>query len=124
MPQEPDPAKLAAARAAVALVEDGMKLGLGTGSTASIMVELLGARVQAEGLKLRCAATSKTTADLALRNGIGIESLHQLGWLDELLEIEHSKVERIGLRIAGEQRASADFRHLPVPAPYIAMMPQ
>ncbi|MGR3403750.1 MAG: ribose 5-phosphate isomerase A, partial [Paracoccus sp. (in: a-proteobacteria)] len=57
MPQEPDPAKLAAARAAVALVEDGMKLGLGTGSTASIMVELLGARVQAEGLKLRCAAT-------------------------------------------------------------------
>ena len=86
MPQEPDPAKLAAARAAVALVEDGMKLGLGTGSTASIMVELLGARVQAEGLKLRCAATSKTTADLALRNGIGIESLDQLGWLDMTID--------------------------------------
>ena len=33
-----DPAKLAAARAAVALVRDGMKLGLGTGSTAAIMV--------------------------------------------------------------------------------------
>ena len=53
-----------------------------------------------------------------------LELFHQLGWLDELLEIEHSKVERIGLRIAGEQRAIADFRHLPVPAPYIAMMPQ
>ena len=53
-----------------------------------------------------------------------LDLFHQLGWLDELLEIEHSKVERIGLRIAGEQRAIADFRHLPVPAPYIAMMPQ
>jgi len=53
-----------------------------------------------------------------------LDLFHQLGWLDELLEIEHSKVEQIGLRIAGEQRKIADFRHLPVPAPYIAMMPQ
>ena len=38
MAHEPqtDPAKLAAAREAVALVRDGMKLGLGTGSTAKI----------------------------------------------------------------------------------------
>ena len=81
-PTEPDPAKLAAARAAVALVEDGMRLGLGTGSTASIMVGVLAERVRAEGLSLRCAATSKATADLAESLGIGIESLDRIGWLD------------------------------------------
>ncbi|WP_330450452.1 hypothetical protein FLP41_09235 [Paracoccus marcusii] len=56
MSQSPqvDPAKLAAAKAAVALVEDGMRLGLGTGSTASVMVRELAARVQAE--VCHCAA--------------------------------------------------------------------
>lgn len=39
-----DPAKLAAANASVRLVEDGMKLGLGTGSTAAVMVEMLARR--------------------------------------------------------------------------------
>ena len=58
---QPDPAKLAAARAAVALVRDGMKLGLGTGSTASVMVRELAALARAVGLSLRCAATSKAT---------------------------------------------------------------
>ena len=53
-----------------------------------------------------------------------LDLFHQLGWLDELLAIEHSKVEQIGLRIAGQQRDIADFRHLRVPAPFIAMMPQ
>ncbi|MBU3029843.1 ribose-5-phosphate isomerase RpiA [Paracoccus marinaquae] len=79
---QPDPAKLAASRAAVALVEDGMRLGLGTGSTASIMVQVLAERVKAEGLSLRCAATSKATAELAESLGIGIETLDQIGWLD------------------------------------------
>lgn len=79
---QPDPAKLAAARAAVALVEDGMKLGLGTGSTASVMVRELAARAAAEGLKLRCAATSQATADLAESLGLKVEPLDQIGWLD------------------------------------------
>ncbi|WP_410218765.1 ribose-5-phosphate isomerase RpiA [Paracoccus sp. (in: a-proteobacteria)] len=81
-----DPAKQAAARAAVALVEDGMKLGLGTGSTASVMVRELAARAAAEGLKLRCAATSKATADLAKSLGLRIESLDQIGWLDMTID--------------------------------------
>lgn len=79
---QPDPAKLAASRAAVKLVEDGMRLGLGTGSTAAIMVQELAKRVKDEGLSLRCAATSKATADLAESLGIKIESLDQIGWLD------------------------------------------
>lgn len=77
-----DPAKLAAAKAAVALVSDGMRLGLGTGSTAAIMVRELAERVRAEGLSLRCAATSKATAELAESLGLKIESLDEIGWLD------------------------------------------
>ena len=77
-----DPTKLAASKAAIALVQDGMRLGLGTGSTASIMVRELAARVQAEGLSLRCAATSKATADLAIELGLRVETLDQIGWLD------------------------------------------
>lgn len=81
-----DPAKLAAARAAVALVQDGMRLGLGTGSTASVMVRELAARVAAEGLTLRCAATSKATAGLAESLGLKIESLDAIGWLDMTID--------------------------------------
>lgn len=88
MSQSPqvDPAKLAAAKAAVALVEDGMRLGLGTGSTASVMVRELAARVQAEGLSLRCAATSRATAELAESLGLRIESLDDIGWLDMTID--------------------------------------
>ncbi|MDM7459245.1 MAG: ribose-5-phosphate isomerase RpiA [Paracoccus sp. (in: a-proteobacteria)] len=77
-----DPAKLAAAKAAVALVSDGMRLGLGTGSTAAIMVRELADRVKTEGLSLRCAATSVATADLASSLGLRVESLDDIGWLD------------------------------------------
>lgn len=85
-PPQPDPAKLAAARAAVALVQDGMKLGLGTGSTASVMVRELAARAQAEGMSLRCAATSQATADLAASLGLAVESLDDIGWLDMTID--------------------------------------
>lgn len=83
---QPDPAKLAASRAAVALVEDGMRLGLGTGSTASIMVQVLAERLKIEGLRLRCAATSKATAELAESLGLAIESLDEIGWLDMTID--------------------------------------
>ncbi|MDO5529714.1 MAG: ribose-5-phosphate isomerase RpiA [Paracoccus sp. (in: a-proteobacteria)] len=77
-----DIGKEAAARAAIALVEDGMRVGLGTGSTAAVMVRLLAERARAEGLALRCAATSQATADLASGLGLAIEALDDIGWLD------------------------------------------
>lgn len=81
-----DAAKDAAARAAVALVQDGMRLGLGTGSTAAVMVQRLAERVQAEGLRLRCAATSRATCDQALGLGLVVEDLDQIGWLDMTID--------------------------------------
>lgn len=81
-----DIAKDAAAVAAVALVQDGMRLGLGTGSTAVFMVRRLAERVKAEGLQLRLAATSQATADLAESLGMKIETLDDIGWLDLTLD--------------------------------------
>lgn len=81
-----DKAKDAAARAGVALVQDGMRLGLGTGSTAVFMVHRLAERIKAEGLRLRCAATSRATCDLATQLGIAIEDLDEIGWLDLTLD--------------------------------------
>ena len=81
-----DTAKNAAAIAAVALVQDGMRLGLGTGSTAAFMVRRLAERVQAEGLQMRYAATSQATADLAESLGLKIEALDDIGWLDMTLD--------------------------------------
>ena len=77
-----DLSKDAAARAATLLVEPGMRLGLGTGSTAAIFVRRLAQRVRDEGFDLRCAATSKATAELATSLGLKIEELDDIGWLD------------------------------------------
>ena len=77
-----DRAKYAAARRAVDLVEDGMKLGLGTGSTAAWMVRALAERVRDETLRLTCVPTSTRTADLGRELGLTIVSLDEAGWLD------------------------------------------
>ena len=61
--------KRQAAAAAVAEVQDGMVLGLGTGSTAALAVELLGARVR-DGLRIVGIPTSERTA--AQAKGLGI----------------------------------------------------
>jgi len=64
-----DALKRAAAQSAVALVTDGMVLGLGSGSTAEIAVELLAQRVAA-GLDVVAIPTSERTRVLALRLGV------------------------------------------------------
>ena len=77
-----DIAKRACAHAAATLVEDGMKLGLGTGSTTVFLVKRLGERVREEGLRITTAATSTRTADLARDEGINVVTLDEAGWLD------------------------------------------
>jgi ribose 5-phosphate isomerase A len=69
-----DAAKRNAARAAVAEVEDGMLIGLGTGSTAVFAIEALGERVAA-GLRVSAVPTSEATAVHARRLGIPLIDL-------------------------------------------------
>ena len=65
--------KRQAAEAAVAEVQDGMVLGLGTGSTAALAVEALGVRVKA-GLRVVGIPTSERTAEQATALGIPLAS--------------------------------------------------
>jgi ribose 5-phosphate isomerase A len=77
-----DRAKFAAAKRASALVESGMRVGLGTGSTAAFLVRCLGDRVREEGLKIQSVPTSTRTAHLAREVGIEVFTLEDLPQLD------------------------------------------
>lgn len=70
--------KRAAAEAAAELVADGMRVGLGTGSTVACLLPALAAR----GLQLRCVATSPATERAARELGLQLFELDELGTLD------------------------------------------
>ena len=76
-----DQQKRAAAARAVELVRSGMKLGLGTGSTARHFVELLGERVRA-GLDVVGVPTSEATRADAQRCGVPLTTLDETPQLD------------------------------------------
>ena len=74
-----DQEKKLAAEAAAALVEDGMKVGLGTGSTVAFLLPALAAR----GLQgLRCVSTSVATEEQGRQLGLPVEPFEQLERLD------------------------------------------
>ena len=73
-----DQEKRLAAEAAAALVEDGMLLGLGTGSTVAFFLPAVAAR----GLSVRCVATSLATERAALELGLPVEPFDELDRLD------------------------------------------
>lgn len=77
-----DTAKFVAAKRASEFVKDGMKIGLGTGSTAAWLVRCLGERVHDEGLKITGVPTSTRTAELARKVGIKVVTLDEARWLD------------------------------------------
>ncbi len=68
-------AKRAAAEAAAALVQSGMVVGLGSGSTLAHVVTALGRRVREEGLRIIGIPTSTETEALALASGITLADL-------------------------------------------------
>ncbi|HUZ52707.1 MAG TPA: ribose 5-phosphate isomerase A [Streptosporangiaceae bacterium] len=70
--------KQVAAEAAALLVDDGMKVGLGTGTTVSYLLPALARR----NLSIRCVATSERTADVAARLGMAVESFSAVDELD------------------------------------------
>lgn len=76
-----DDQKLAAAKTAVDYIQDGMVVGLGTGSTAAKMVDLVGARVKA-GLDIVAVPTSEATATQARGLGIKIVGLDDVSLID------------------------------------------
>lgn len=77
-----DALKREAAARAVALVQDGMKLGLGTGSTAKHFVDLLAERVKAERLNIIGVPTSEATRMQAASLGLILSTLDETPLLD------------------------------------------
>ncbi len=77
-----DAAKRAAAARALRMVETGMHVGLGTGSTAAWFVRLLAERRAAEGLNVKCVATSSATTALADEVGLPLSTVEEIGALD------------------------------------------
>lgn len=73
-----DAEKRVAAEAAAELVEDGMVLGLGTGSTVAFLLPALAAR----GLSLRCVATSPRTEEAARAVGLSVEPFDAIDRFD------------------------------------------
>ena len=88
-----DDLKRKAAEAAMAEVTSGMRIGLGTGSTAKHFVDLLGAEV-ARGFECLCVPTSEATATQARSLAIPLTTLEEIDRLDVTIdgadEIDHA----------------------------------
>ena len=89
-------AKHHAARVAADLVQSGMVVGLGSGSTATLMIERLGRRVADEGLDFAGVPTSLGTAEIARSFGIRLVDL--------------DTVDRLDLNIDGADEVDPDYR--------------
>jgi len=76
-----DGLKRRAAEAALAFLRPGMRVGLGTGSTAAHFVELAGAKARG-GLDLLCVPTSEATREQATRCGLKLTTLDDCSELD------------------------------------------
>lgn len=90
-----DPAKRAAAEAALEHVESGMKLGLGSGSTAEIFIALLGERVK-QGLKVAGVPTSEASAAAARAAGVPL--------------LDPATLDMVDLAVDGTDEVDAQFR--------------
>ncbi|MFV0383515.1 ribose 5-phosphate isomerase A [Paracoccus sp. (in: a-proteobacteria)] len=81
MNQQDEAKKIAGRRVIAEFVRDGMKLGLGSGTTSHFFVRELGRHV-ADGLRLTCTATSRSTIAVAQESGITITDPNDMDELD------------------------------------------
>ena len=85
-PRTTDQSKRIVGRAAAALVEDGMRLGLGTGSTTAYALREIGWRIEEEGLRVVGVPTSFAAERLAREHGIPLSTLDDVEALDLALD--------------------------------------
>jgi ribose 5-phosphate isomerase A len=78
--------KLRAAQRALEFVESGMTLGLGSGSTATIWIKLLGEKVRDHGLKIRAIASSEDSERLGRSYGIPFVNFEECRQLDLVID--------------------------------------
>lgn len=78
--------KKLAADQAVSLVQPGMILGLGTGTTAYWAIEGIGRRIKEEGLQIKAIATSKRSEEQAVSLGIPMLSFAEINEIDMTID--------------------------------------
>jgi len=77
-----DNSKLACAKKALGFVKQGMSVGLGTGSTAEIFIDLLGKKNKEEDMDLTCVATSRASDEQAKSLGLAVVEFSNIDSLD------------------------------------------
>jgi len=77
-----DNSKLACAKQALSVVKPGMSVGLGTGSTAEIFIDLLGKKNKEDDMDLTCVSTSKASEEQAKRLGLKTVEFSNMDSLD------------------------------------------
>jgi ribose 5-phosphate isomerase A len=96
--------KRAAAQAAAMLVEDGMRVGLGTGTTAAYLFPALAERSLRD---IRCVASSPATEDAAKAVGLPIMTLDELGGELEIAIDGADQIDPLGWLVKGRGGAHA-----------------
>lgn len=86
MAEDLEKLKAMAAAAAVAEIRSGMTVGLGTGSTAALMIARLGERIAREGLEVRAIPTSARSSELARAAGIPLIGFDAVTELDLVID--------------------------------------
>jgi len=89
--------KQLAAERAVTYIQDGMIVGLGTGSTAAYAIRKLGERVAKENLQIRAIATSQRSEDLARELNIPIISFEEIELIDLTIDGADEVDEQLNL---------------------------
>ncbi|MCM1991498.1 ribose-5-phosphate isomerase RpiA [Oceanirhabdus seepicola] len=78
--------KKIAGEKAAEFIENGMTVGLGTGSTVYYTIMKLAERVRKDGLKIRCVSTSSKTTKLGEQLGLEIFSLNDVDYIDVTID--------------------------------------
>ena len=94
---QPANTKQLAAERAVTYIQDGMIVGLGTGSTAAYAIKRIGARVAEENLQIRAIATSQRSEDLARELNIPIVSFEEIEQIDLTIDGADEVDEQLNL---------------------------
>ena len=77
-----DKSKIACAEKALSFVKPGMSVGLGTGSTSEIFIDLLGKKNKEDGMDLTCVATSRASEEQAKKLGLPLVEFSRIDSLD------------------------------------------
>ncbi len=77
-----DPIKKALGERAAELIQNGMLVGLGSGTTAAFFIARLSERCKKEKLSIQAVASSQASADLAKKGGIPLLDIHTISHLD------------------------------------------